>query len=258
MCQERERAVCHTNKNISHGTCCVACNIKNDFELSMRSIDKLAELSVRTGLALESEQDLLITAPIEALPLVRQICIYAYKAGAGVVTPIFTDPEIILARYKHALDSSFDASPAWLFNGIGEAFDANTSRLAIVGDDPMLLSKQDPEKVGRVNKANSLASKPVRERITRFDINWNIISWPGRAWAKRMFPDMEPLEAQTRLSEAIFLASKSDFVSKTLIVINFVAPSPSATILLAKFSKTLFNDCSKCLRFLSLTLFIFG
>ena len=184
--------------------------MKNDFELSMRSIDKLAELSVRTGLALESEQDLLITAPIEALPLVRQICIYAYKAGAGVVTPIFTDPEIILARYKHALDSSFDASPAWLFNGMGEAFDANTARLAIVGDDPMLLSKQDPEKVGRVNKANSLASKPVRERITRFDINWNIISWPGRAWAKRMFPNLLETEAQFKLAEAIFSASRVD------------------------------------------------
>ena len=174
------------------------------------SLDKLAELAIKTGVALQPQQDLLISAPIESLPLVRRLCIHAYRAGAGIVTPLFTDPEIILARYEHASDNSFDASAYWLFNGMGEAFDNNTARLAIVGDDPMLLSKQDPEKVGRVNKANSLASKPTRERITRFDINWNIISWPGLAWAQRVFPELLASEAQSKLAEAIFLASRVD------------------------------------------------
>ena len=174
------------------------------------SIDRLAELAIKTGVALQTEQDLLISAPVESLPLVRRLCIHAYKAGAGIVTPMFTDPEIILSRYEHASDHSFDASANWLFNGMGEAFDNNTARLAIVGDDPMLLSKQEPEKVGRVNKANSLASKPIRERITRFDINWNIISWPGLMWAQRMFPDLPSSEAQLKLAEAIFSASRVD------------------------------------------------
>ncbi len=174
------------------------------------SIDRLAELAIKTGVALQTEQDLLISAPVESLPLVRRLCIHAYKAGAGIVTPMFTDPEIILSRYEYASDYSFDASANWLFNGMGEAFDNNTARLAIVGDDPMLLSQQDPEKVGRVNKANSLASKPTRERITRFDINWNIISWPGLAWAQRMFPKLAASEAQLKLAEAIFSASRVD------------------------------------------------
>ena len=49
-------------------------------------LDKLAELSIKTGVALQSGQDLLITAPIEAAPLVRRLAHHAYKAGAGVVT----------------------------------------------------------------------------------------------------------------------------------------------------------------------------
>jgi aminopeptidase len=93
---------------------------------------------------------------------------------------------------------------------MGEAFDSNTARLAIVGEDPMLLSNEDPEKVGRANKANSIAYKPARERITRFDINWNIISWPGKAWAKQMFPDLDIDEAQKKLADAIFTASRVD------------------------------------------------
>ena len=143
--------------------------------IDQKKLDKLAELSVKTGVALQPGQDLLITAPSEALPLVRRIAIHAYKAGAGLVTPLFSDPEIILARYKYAPMESFDRAAAWLYNGMGEAFDENTARMAIAGDDPMLLSNQDPEKVGRANKANSIAYKPARERITQFNINWNII-----------------------------------------------------------------------------------
>ena len=176
--------------------------------ISSAHIDRLAELAVKTGLALNPGQDLMITAPIEALPLVRKITDYAYKSGAGVVTPIFSDPEMVLSRYRNALDSSFDQAANWLYDGMGAAFDNNTARLAIVGDDPMLLANEDPEKVGRVNKANSQALTPARERITRFDINWNIVAWPGLAWAKRMFPDLPENEAQAKLAEAIFSASR--------------------------------------------------
>ena len=176
--------------------------------ISSAHIDRLAELAVKTGLALQPGQDLMITAPIEALPLVRRITDYAYKSGAGVVTPIFSDPEMVLSRYRNALDASFDQAANWLYDGMGAAFDNNTARLAIVGDDPMLLANEDPQKVGRVNKANSQALTPARERITRFDINWNIVAWPGLAWAKRMFPDLPGNEAQGKLAEAIFSASR--------------------------------------------------
>jgi len=173
-------------------------------------LDRLAELAIRTGVSLQVGQDLLLTAPIEALPLVRKIVVHAYKAGANIVTPLFSDPDVILARYKYGTDASFDKAANWLYNGMGEAFDSNTARLAIVGEDPMLLSNEDPEKVGRANKANSIAYKPARERITRFDINWNIISWPGKAWAKQMFPDLDIDEAQKKLADAIFTASRVD------------------------------------------------
>ncbi len=172
------------------------------------NLDKLAELSIKTGVALQPGQDLLISAPLEAAPLVRRLAIHAYKAGAGIVTPLYTDPEVILARYKNASESSFEKTTEWLFDGMAAAFDNNTARLAIVGEDPMLLSEQDSEKVSRANKVASKASSPIRERITRFDVNWNIIAWPGILWAKRIFPQMSDDDAQTALANAIFKASR--------------------------------------------------
>jgi aminopeptidase len=179
-------------------------NVRIDSE----KIDKLAQLAVYTGLGLRPGQDLILTAPVEALPLVKRIAVHAYKAGAGLVTPLFSDGELTLARYKYANNASFDKAPDWLYNGIGQAFDNNAARMAIVGDDPMLLANQDSDKIGRANKANSIAYKPARERITRFNINWNIIAWPGVAWAKRMFPELSGIEAQSKLADAIFDASR--------------------------------------------------
>ena len=134
-------------------------------------LDKLAYLSIKRGVALQKGQNLLITAPIDSLPLVRKICDYAYKEGANIVTPLFSDSDITLSRFKYANDESFDKASNWLYNGMGEAFDNNTARMAIAGDDPMLLSKMDPDKVSRANKATNIAYKPARERITEFKIN---------------------------------------------------------------------------------------
>tara|TARA_X000000368_G_scaffold184498_2_gene145715 strand:+ start:3347 stop:4582 length:1236 start_codon:yes stop_codon:yes gene_type:complete len=173
-----------------------------------QKIDKLAELAVKTGVSLQKGQDLLLTSPIEALPLVRKVVEHAYKVGANLVTPLFSDPEITVSRFKYASDQSFDKATNWLYNGMAEAFDNNTARLAIVGEDPLLLSGQDPSKVSRANKATSIAAKPAMERITRFDINWNLISWPGKAWARQMFPELDQENAQRKLADAIFTASR--------------------------------------------------
>ncbi len=108
-------------------------------------LDRLAEVAVRVGLQLQPGQDLLLTAPAVALPLVRRIAEHAYKAGAGLVSTFLSDEEITLARFRYGHDNSFDRAAGWLYEGMAKAFAANTARLAIVGDNPMLLSGEDPD-----------------------------------------------------------------------------------------------------------------
>ncbi len=171
-------------------------------------LEKLAEVAVKVGLRLERGQDLVITAPIQALPLVRLITKHAYMAGAGLVSTFYSDEETTLARYQHAPDESFDRASDWLYDGMAKAYAGNAARLAISGDNPMMLAAQDPAKVARANKANSIAYKPALEKISNFDINWNIISYPNPAWARQMFPDLPEDQAVARLAEAIFAASR--------------------------------------------------
>ena len=173
-------------------------------------LDRLAEVAVKVGLRLKEGQDLLLTAPAVALPLVRRIAEHAYKAGAGIVTPILSDEELTLTRYRFAHDASYDRAAGWLYEGMAKAFSENTARLAVVGDNPMLLSGQDPAKVARANKANSRAYQPALEKIVNFDTNWNIISYPSPTWAKQVFPDDAEEVAVAKLADAIFAASRVD------------------------------------------------
>jgi aminopeptidase len=176
--------------------------------IDQQKLEKLAQVAIHVGLGLKAGQDLYLTSPVGALPLARLIAAEAYKAGAGLVTTFLSDEELTLARYRHGNDESFDRAPGWLFDGVARAFEGNTARLAIAGDNPMLLSGQDPEKVGRANRAQSKAYRPALQKITNFDINWTIVPYPGESWAREVFPN-DPVDvAVGKLADAIFHATR--------------------------------------------------
>ncbi|MFL6427105.1 MAG: aminopeptidase, partial [Acidobacteriaceae bacterium] len=78
------------------------------------------------------------------------------------------------------------------------------------GANPALLAKEDPEKVGRANRAFSKASRPAMELITRHAINWTIVAAATPAWAASVFPGETKKVAMTKLWDAIFAASRVD------------------------------------------------
>jgi aminopeptidase len=178
--------------------------------IDAEKLDRLAEVAVKVGLNLQAGQDLVLTAPLVAVPLVRRIAEHAYRAGAGLVTPIYSDEVTTLSRYAYAPDASFDRATGWLYEGMAKAFGSNSARLAISGENPMLLSGQDPDKVARANRATSTAYKPALEKIVNFETNWNIVAYPNPAWAKLAFPNDSEDEAVRKLADAIFAASRVD------------------------------------------------
>ena len=168
-------------------------------------LDRLAEVAIKVGLQLQagpgSAADRAggVTAAGAAD---RRACL---QGGRG------SGDDVLLRRGAdawHAIVSgtipSFDRAAGWLYEGMAKAFSNNTARLAVVGDNPMLLSGEDPSKVARASKANSMAYQPALEKIVNFDTNWNIIAYPSTAWAKQVFPDDPEDVAIAKLADAIF------------------------------------------------------
>lgn len=180
--------------------------MKNYLEM----LDKLADVTVQVGLNLQRGQELVITAPIEALPLTRKITERAYQAGAKMVTTLYSDDAATLARYRFAPSDAFDYAPAWLYEGMAEAYAAGAARLAITGQNPALLKGQDPDRISRASKAQSIANRRALELIASFHINWSIVAYATVDWAKMVFPDLAEGQAVEKLWEAIFKASRLD------------------------------------------------
>ena len=173
-------------------------------------LERLAKIAVHVGLGLAEGQELVMTAPLDALPLVRRITEQAYRAGASLVTTLLTDEQATLMRFEHGHGDGFDRAPAWLFEGMAAAFRDGAARLAIMGEDPSLLKKADPDKVARANRARSKAYKPALEMISNFAINWTIVAAATPAWAQAVFPNDPEDAALAKLWDAIFRISRID------------------------------------------------
>ncbi|GBQ97180.1 aminopeptidase [Asaia lannensis] len=173
-------------------------------------LDRLGEVAVRIGLNLQPGQELVVSAPLEAVPLVRRITEHAYRAGASLVTTQYSDDETTLARYRFATDDALDKSAQWMADGIARAYREGAARLAVTGSNPTLLNGQDPARVSRASRAVSRANREAMEIITRFDTNWTIVAYATTSWAQQVFPDLPADEAQSRLWDAIFASSRLD------------------------------------------------
>ena len=173
-------------------------------------LDRLAEVAVRVGVAVQPGQELVITAPLDAVPLARRITAHAYRAGASLVTTMLADEAATLLRYENGTPESFDRAAGWLFEGMAAAFRGGAARLAIGGGNPSLLAGQDPDRVARANRAQSTAYRPALELITGFSVNWSVACSATPAWARVVFPELPAAEGVARLWDAIFAASRID------------------------------------------------
>ena len=175
-----------------------------------RNLEALAEVAVKVGLGIKAGQAVVMTAPIEGADLARLIAKYAYKAGATLVTTLYDDDQLALARYENAKDHSFDHAAGWLYDGMGKAYAEGAARLAIRGGNPSLLAGQNPDRVARANRAMSKAYQPALEKITGFDINWTLLPYASPAWATAVFPKLSEKKAVEKLWDAIFQATRTD------------------------------------------------
>ncbi|MBY7649088.1 MAG: aminopeptidase [Candidatus Liberibacter europaeus] len=184
--------------------------ISSAAHIDMVLIEKLAKVALQVGVGIREGQNLIVMAPIGALPLTRLITKHAYMLGAGLVSIFYTDAESTIMRYKHGSDISFDRSADWFYEGLAKAYSGDTAVLTVSGDNPLLLINEDSDKVSRVNLSHLKSYKPALEKISNFDINWSCIPYPSLAWANLVYPDDPDQIAIAKLAKAIFLASRSN------------------------------------------------
>jgi aminopeptidase len=177
----------------------------SEFETKLAS---LAAIGVQTGVNLQSGQELIVSAPIEASSLVGHITRVAYQRGAKAVTCLYDDPAVMRARFDHARDAAVDYATAWLSRGISTALEEGAARLFIAGPYPDLLAGISPDKVRRAHASAASVTKDEMRFTLDSQINWSVLPFVTTSWAHMVFPDLPRAEAVQRLWDAVFDATR--------------------------------------------------
>jgi aminopeptidase len=168
------------------------------------NLEALASLCIEVGINLQPGQELIVSAPLDAQPLVRCVTCEAYRRGASLVTCLYDDPLAIRARFDHAGDEALDYAASWLSDGVARALEGGAARLFIHGPYPDLLMGVAPERVARMHSAMAAATKTEAAITADLRANWCAIPYVTSSWAHMVYPDAEPHIAVTRLWDDVF------------------------------------------------------
>ena len=165
-----------------------------------------ARLVIRTGVALQEDQTLVINAPISCAEFARLLVSEGYSAGAHDVHVVWSDEETALVKYLQAKPEVFDEFAPWRQLMYTETAQKGAAYVSIHADNPEIFKDVEPERLQRAQRAAGAALLEYRMRLMSNKNRWCIVSIPTEAWAKKVFPELGTEEAVGALWQEILAA----------------------------------------------------
>lgn len=180
-------------------------------------LKKYARLIVRVGVNVQRGMPVVISAEVDQQALVTELVKEAYRCGAEEVRVEWSCEALTRLNYMHQMTATMTAVPRWEKEKMKETAERLPCRIRIESADPDALSGISQEKIRAVREARAKAFKPYRDAMDNRH-PWVIAAAPSRAWAKKVFPDLRPAEAEARLWDAILdsvrISAQSDPVKE--------------------------------------------
>ncbi len=172
-------------------------------------LKKYAKLLARVGLNIKKGQTVFVAAALDQPEFVTMVVEECYKAGADEVHVEWSHQptEKLNAKYL-SLENLSQMSPwvkaKWEFKAKNYS-----CRLWIESEDPDGMNGVDQEKMSKARQALYPQVKPFRQEMENKH-QWCIAAVPGKAWAKKVFPDLPQGKAVEAMWQAILSASRAD------------------------------------------------
>lgn len=176
---------------------------------------KYAQAIVRVGLNLREGQRLIITnatsrgVPPAGRALVHEVTKAAYAAGAKYVETIWGDEEIHRIRLQNAPVDSFDEYPKFHVDAVMGMIKNGDALLSIYANDPDAFAGLDADRIGAMQKTHLQNYSAVGAEVSRNAVNWCVVASASPAWAAKIFPDLNPEEAEKKLWQAVFETTRA-------------------------------------------------
>lgn len=172
-------------------------------------LKKYAKLIAKTGLNVKKGQTVFISAGLDQPEFIAMVVEECYKAGAKAVYVDWSYQPVakLNANYK-TLETLSRITPwdkaSWEY----KAKDLSC-RLFIESSDPDGMNGVDQEKMSQARRALYPEIKGYREAIENKH-QWCIAAVPGKAWAKKVFPDLSEKKAVEKMWQTILYTARAD------------------------------------------------
>ena len=172
-------------------------------------LQKYAKLLARVGLNVKKGQTVFVAADLDQPEFVTMVVEECYKAGASEVYVEWShQPTDKISSQYRSLESLSTLAPwakaKWEFKAKNYS-----CRLWIESEDPDGMNGVDQEKMSKARQALYPQVKPFRQAMENKH-QWCIAAVPGKAWAKKVFPELSESKAVEAMWKAILSASRAD------------------------------------------------
>jgi len=170
---------------------------------------KYARLIARKGVQVQKGQDVFVTAGLEQPEFVAMVTQELYKAGARKIFVKFNYPQLEKYHVRHRSIKALSTVEPFEEAEAQYKADHLCARLALVTADPDALKGVNIPKMMKGQKARMAITRPYSEQSDG-KCQWSVAAVPGRAWAKKVFPNVRAGKAVEMLWEAILSAARVD------------------------------------------------
>ena len=163
---------------------------------------------IAAGVNVQTGQDVRIEAQLDQPAFVELVAEACYRRGARVVQVDWHHQplERLHAQYR-TLEALSEVRP-WEEARLKDMAETLPCRIYLLSEDPDGLKGLDTAKITAAAQHKRKVAKPYRDQMEN-RYQWCIAGVPGAAWAKKLFPDATPEDAQEKLWKAILTASRA-------------------------------------------------
>ncbi|MBR6633202.1 MAG: aminopeptidase [Clostridia bacterium] len=168
-----------------------------------------ARLIVRSGINIVPGQDVVVRADLDQPDFVMTVVEECYKAGACKVEVEWDVQRLTKIHQNYRSLDTLSTVEKWEEARLSHRSETLPCMIYLISEDPDGLDGIDGEKYAKSSQARYKIIKPYRDKMEN-KYQWCIAAVPGKAWAKKMFPELSQSKAVERLWQAILYTSRAD------------------------------------------------
>ena len=175
-------------------------------------LDRYSKLLTDVALNLQKDQPVLIEAEITHRDLVTRVVESAYRNGSPLVEVRYTDPIVQNLRAKLSREENLATQRPGRVADYDHISDVEGARLLLCGSEFTDISEDlDPARTSKLDMTRREEMfKYYKEALPNNLVHWTIAPYATESWAKKVYPELDPIVAKIKLWKDFFTFLRLD------------------------------------------------